>query len=78
MCYLSDLLERDKLMTCLDTFIFSDPGMRENSMQDVCRRVRIAFASGRYVSRLSNSRKNWLGMKVSAVLAKLTSFLEAL
>ena len=44
MCYLSDLLERDKLMTCLDTFIFSDPGMRENSMQDVCRRVRIAFA----------------------------------
>ena len=78
MCYLSDLLERDKLMTCLDTFIFSDPGMRENSMQDVCRRVRNAFASGRYVSRLSNSRKNWLGMKVSAVLAKLTSFLEAL
>ena len=78
MCYLSDLLERDKLMTCLDTFIFSDPGMRENSMQDVCRRVRNAFASGRYVSRLSNSRKNWLGMEVSAVLAKLTSFLEAL
>lgn len=78
MCYLSDLLERDKLMTCLDTFIFSDPGMRENSMQDVCRRVRNAFASGRYVSRLSNSSKNWLGMEVSAVLAKLTSFLEAL
>lgn len=78
MCYLSDLLERDKLMTCLDTFIFSDPGMRENNMQDVCRRVRNAFASGRYVSRLSNSRKNWLGMEVSAVLAKLTSFLEAL
>ena len=78
MCYLSDLVNRDKLMTCLDTFIFSDPGMRENNMQDVCRRVRNAFASGRYVSRLSNSRKNWLGMEVSAVLAKLTSFLEAL
>ena len=78
MCYLSDLLERDKLMTCLDTFIFSDPGMRENSMQDVCRRVRNTFASGRYVSRLSGSRKNWLGLEVSAVLEELSSFLEAL
>ncbi len=78
MCYLSDLMDRDKLMTCLDTFIFSDPGMRENDMQDICRRVNNTFASGRYISRLSSSRKNWLGMETADVLEKISSFLEKL
>ena len=78
MCYLSDLVNRDRLMTCLDTFIFSDPGMRENDMQDICRRVVNTFASERYVSRLSSSKKNWLDMEISSVLEKLSSFLEAL
>ena len=78
MCYLSDLMDRNKLMICLDTFIFSDPGMRENDMQDICRRVKNTFASSRYVSRLSGSRKNWLDMEVYDVLEKLSSFLETL
>ena len=78
MCYLSDLLDLNKLMTCLDAFIFGDPGMRENGMPDICRRIKNTFASSRYVSRLSSSRKNWLGMEISDVLEKLYSFLEAL
>ncbi|MBQ6509746.1 MAG: nucleotidyl transferase AbiEii/AbiGii toxin family protein [Flexilinea sp.] len=78
MCYLSDMMDRDKLMTCLDTFIFSDSGMRENNMQDICRRVKNTFSSGRYRSRLSSSRKNWLSMEIPSVLEKLTAFLESL
>ena len=76
MRYLSDLMDRDKLITCLEVFIFNDLGMRENSMEDICRRVRSTFASSRYVSRLSSSKKNWLGMENSDVLEQLSSFLE--
>lgn len=78
MCYLTDLVDRDKLMTCLKTFIFSDTGMRENSMKDILRRVKNTFASSLYVSRLSSSRKNWLDLEISSVLEKLTAFLESL
>lgn len=78
MFYLADLVNRDKLMTCLDTFIFSDPGMRENSMQNICRRVKNTFNSSRYVSRLSRSKMNWLGIETSDVLKRLSSFLESL
>ena len=78
MCYLSDLMDKDRLMICLDTFIFNDPEMRENNTHDICRRVKNTFASGRYISRLSGSRKNWLGMEISDALEKLSSFLEAL
>ena len=78
MCYLSDMVNRDKMMNCLDTFIFNDSGMRENNMQDIRRRVRNTFGSSRYVFRLSSSRKNWLGMEISDVLEKLSSFLDEL
>ncbi len=78
MCYLSERMDREKLMTCLDILIFSDPGMRENNMQDICRRVRNTFASSRYVSRLSSSKKNWLRLEIRDVLVTISTFLEAL
>lgn len=78
MCYLVDMLDKEKLMFCIDTFIFDDPGMKENSMSDVRRRVRNTFASDRYIARLSGSRKNWLGIDIPAVLDKLTVFMESL
>ncbi|MBR2787793.1 MAG: nucleotidyl transferase AbiEii/AbiGii toxin family protein [Erysipelotrichaceae bacterium] len=78
MCYLSDLMDRNMLMVCLDTIIFSNPGMRENCMQDICQRVENTFASNGYVLRLSNSRKNWLGMETTSVLKKLMSFQKSL
>ena len=78
MCYLSDMLDRDRLMACLDAFVFGDSGMRENDMQDICRRVNSTFANDRYISRLSGSKKNWLDMDIPAVLEKLTKYLETL
>ena len=52
--------------------------MRENSLDDICRRVAATFRNQRYISRLSTSRKNWLGTPVRDVLAKVLSFLESL
>ncbi len=78
MCYLADMMDKDKLMICLETFVFDDPGMNENNMQDVIWRVKSAFSSERYIARLSSSRKNWLGTETASVLNKLTEFLESL
>lgn len=78
MCYLSDRLDRTKLMACLDTFVFNDPGMRENNVSDIRRRVKITFASRKYNARLSNSRYNWLDIEIPVVLEKLTVFWETL
>lgn len=78
MCYLMDLLDLAKLGICFEAYIFDDPGMRENNLEDICQRVKSTFASDRYVARLSDSRKNWLDMETSLVLEKLTTFLESL
>lgn len=76
MCYLSDLVETGRLMDCFEEFIFNDPGMRENNMQEVNRRVGNTFSDRKYVGRLSQSRKNWLEMPLEDVFSKITGLLS--
>ena len=51
LCFLSGQVDTEKLIRCFDTFIFSDPEMRENSMADIRRRVRGTFSNTRYVDQ---------------------------
>lgn len=76
--YLFSLVDREKLLHCLNTLIFADPGMRENTMDDITRRVENTFSSKRYVSRLKGSEKNWLGLDVADVLSSILDYLNSL
>lgn len=76
--YLLDLSDREKLLYCFTTLIFADPGMRENTMDDIIRRVDSTFKSKRYLDRLKGSEKNWLGLNVSDVLSGILTHLHAL
>lgn len=78
ICYLFSLSDRKKLMHCFATLIFADSGMRENNMDDIIRRVESTFANKRYLGRLKDSEKNWLGMEVADVLADIISNLSSL
>lgn len=78
MCYLSDLVDRSKLLECFNTVIFLDPGMRENSIADILKRVSNTFSNQRYLSRLRTSQKNWLDMPIDGVLRKILKFLTGL
>lgn len=39
MCYLSDYVDKTKLLQCMDTYIFHDPAMRENDIHGILCRV---------------------------------------
>lgn len=78
MCYLADCVDIQKLKDCLQEFILNDPGMRENSMTDVQKRVSRTFASEGYVKGLSESRHNWLGIDVREALSRLDLFLQSM
>ena len=78
MCYLSELVNREQLMGCFHTFIFDDPGMRENFMQDVLQRIGNTFSNQIYMSRLSGSRKNWLERPVDEVIETILVFIKSL
>lgn len=79
LCYLSNNMDQDRLMQCLNTLIISDPGIRENSMEAILARVNQTFHNRSYLRRLEQSRStNWLGITVSDALDTIRAFLTAL
>ena len=79
MCYLSNHVDRQRLKQCLNTYIISDPGMRENDTNAIRSRVQRTFADRAYRQRLERSRSsNWMEISVSEVLERLTAFLNSL
>ena len=79
MCYLSDHVDRQRLEQCMNTYIFSDPGMRENDMDAIRARIQRTFADRVYRQRLERSRSsNWMGVSVNEALERITAFLRSL
>ena len=78
MFYLTDKVDTKKLLQCLNTFVISDPGMKENDMEAVIRRITRTFSSKRYIDKLTNSKKNWIGAEISTITARLIEFLKSL
>ena len=76
--YLFGQIDRDKLMQCLTTLIFADPGMRKNTTEDIIRRVETTFTNKRYLNYLKTSEKNWLGLDVADVLTGILNYLKSL
>ena len=75
--YLCGLVDREKLKHCMDSLIFSDPGMKENDIAGVLRRVTETFKNQTYLSRLKTSRKNWLDGDLETVLKGIIDYLNA-
>lgn len=78
MCYLSKYVDVPKLKECMREFIFDDPGMRENNMEDVGKRMERTFRSERYVKSFSASRHNWLAEDPQNILSALKLFLQTI
>lgn len=76
--YLCGLVDADKLKHCIDELICSDAGMKENSIQDIQRRVSNTFQNRTYLNRFKTSRKNWLGVEIETVLNGIVNFLGEL
>ena len=78
MFFLSDMVNTEKLLQCLGTFVISDSGMKETDMDSILKRVTKTFSSKKYIDRLANSKKNWIGEEIPTVTARLVEFLESL
>ncbi len=76
MYYLKDLVKYDDMLVCLNEFILSDPGMKENRISDIIGRMEKTFKNKAYRSRLSTSDKNWLGIEIDMALEGLIAYFD--
>ena len=72
LCYLSEYVDHNRLLRCIQTYILDDPDMFENDMDDVLRRVRKVFADKTYSTAVESSKRdNWLSIKASAAFERI-------
>lgn len=76
--FLAQTADREKLKKYIQMYIFNDEGMKEENMEDVCRRIEKTFFDKRYLRNISTSRKNWLDVSNEEVLQGIIDFLYEL
>lgn len=78
ICYLSSLVDKDKLLKCFETYIYEDEGMKESTIEDIIARVQKTFSGKQYIKKLGTSKKNWLDISNETVLKDILDFLKSL
>lgn len=78
MYYHCDNLSKEILVICLDSYIFSDPGMRENNMSDVVKRIAKVFQNEAYRSKVDQSDKRWIDAPINDIFEKILNYLSSM
>lgn len=76
--FLSSLVNKHELLNCFNILIFQNTTMRENTIDDIIKRVQTTFNNHTYLENLSTSNKNWIGVDNEVVLSDLVRFLKSL
>lgn len=76
MYYQCGKMDKEKLYQCLRTFIFDDPGMRENDMNAIVKRVEFVFRDKTYEQRVDKSDKRWLDDDIGDVFSGIVEYLK--
>ncbi len=75
MYYLIDYLNKDKLYSCLDSYVFKDDDMYEKTMDDIVDRVVMTFNDDLYLENISTSNKCWIDGNIKDIFMKIELFL---
>ena len=79
LCYLSGYTERDRLYDCLRTYVFDDPEMKENDMNDIIARINMTFNNRLYKRNIAHSEKsNWLEIDIKKAFDTILDYLRNL
>ena len=78
MYYQCGKMNEEKLSQCFHTFILDDPGMRENNISAIVRRVEFVFRDDTYRQRVDKSDKRWLDDDIADIFGRILSYLREL
>ena len=78
MYYQCGKMSKVKLLRCLQTYIFNDPGMRENDMNAIIKRVDYIFHSKTYKQRVNMSDKRWLDEDIDDIFNGILKYLKGI
>ena len=71
-------LDKDKLLKYIDILIFQDKNMRENSLENVNRRLSNILNNSRFQSRINTANNNWLEIPIKDVINNVLEYFDGL
>lgn len=71
MYYLKDELNIDKFLQYMDLLIFKDGSMRENTIEDIVRRIENNFKDKNFLKRISASRQRWILRHTAKIFCRM-------
>ncbi len=76
MYYLMNSIDVEKLKYNIKVLILDDEKMRENTMEDIVRRVEFALKDKTYLEQLALSRQKWIDEDVEYIATEIVEFLK--
>lgn len=74
MYYLKDVIDKEKLLIAIDSYIFLDRTMRENNVEDIRKRLKFTFSDRSYIEAVDKSDKRWLDESIDEIVKGLIDF----
>lgn len=78
MYYLKDELKIEKFVRYIDLLIFKDETMRENTMDDIVRRLEYSFKDKSFLKKISASRQRWIDEDIVIIASGIVDFYRKL
>lgn len=78
MYYLKDELKIDKFLRYIDLLIYKDASMRENTMDDIVKRIENSFKDKSFLKRISTSRQRWIDEDIEIIADGIINFYKEL
>lgn len=78
MYFLMERIDKQKLMICLNSYIYNDPKMREMNNFDVIKRVKRTFENREYVKHLYRTNDKWLDEDIKKILNEIIIFIGSI
>ena len=69
-------MDREKLLKCFEILIFKDENMKENSINDIFKRLNRILHNRSYLINLNTAKNNWLELPIDDVVQNVLSFFE--
>lgn len=76
--FLSNIVDKNKLLFCLEDLIFNDESIRTNNINDITNRLEKIFTNKIYLKNLATSKRNWLDIKDDIILSDIINFFKTL
>lgn len=74
MYYLKNCVNIERLLKYIDLLIYKDEMMRENTMEDIVRRVENTFKDKNFLKRISSSRQRWIDEDIEIIADGIVEF----